>query len=158
MDPRLPHGIVVVVESEVLGTTAMSVPIRELSSEEAPAPPDIAFAVDQRDIADELERLETRYLNSHKETSDVEIDVAALADAAKKRVLIGDRTWDGIAVDCGWTREDATASEGRRGDGQKVRELLGIAKGTNTTHRTLEYDDANALVKAVGLDPVDVGL
>lgn len=156
MDYKLPPSLAIVVESDVLGSTAVSVPCYTLLDPDHPEK--VCVVVEMADVDAEIERLETRYLDSHKDSSDVSIDVSVLADAAKKRVLTGDRTWDGIAIDCGWTREDATASDGRRGDGQKVRELLGVAKGTTTTHRTLDYDDANALVKAIGLDPVDVGL
>jgi hypothetical protein len=157
MDYKLPPSLAIVVESEVLGKTAVSVPV-STDSIVNDGRVWLSFALDI--LESEVDALETRYVDSHQagNEADVNIDIDTLRKAAEYRVLQGDRTWDAIAADCGWTRADASYSEGRRGDGQKVRELLGVAQGKQSTHRVLEYDDANALVKAIGLDPVDVGL
>ena len=157
MDMKLPRSLAIVVRSEVLGTTVVSVEAHTWA--DPGASEDIMLlAVKRGDVEAAVEAEETRYLDSHREAGPVEIDRQALARAASALVLAGDRTWDSIAADCGWTREDAAYSNGRRGDGQKVRELLGVAENNEAKHRPLDYDDANALVKVIGVDPVDVGL
>lgn len=159
IEMKPPPSLAVVVESDVIGLAAVSVPVRKHNPPTEDPRQDLYFVgFDPEDVEAELEILETNYLDSHREPADVEIDVEYLAKAASDAVVMGNYTWDTLAADCGWTRQDKGYSSGRRGDGQKVRELLGITRGPNTVHRPLAYDDAQALVRAVGLDPVDVGL
>lgn len=149
MEYILPRSLAIVVESDVIGSTAVSVPAYPQDGG-AEGVQMIGFFL--TDVEAKLREEEARYRKDMKTGQhEVIIDISALRKAAEQRVLMGDRTWDMIGADCDWTREDDEYTDGRRGDGQKVRALL---EGT----RSLTYDEANALIKAIGVDPVDVGL
>lgn len=153
MSVKLAPTIPVVVESDVLGRTAFSVPTHQERGEVV-VDGRLNFYVEADDIHEAIEHRETAYLDSLEDPNEeVEIDKQTLSRAAEWRVLTGDLTWDSLAAKCGWTREDNEYTTGRRGDGQRVRALL-----SGETKRNLTYDEATALVKALELDPVDIGL
>lgn len=156
MSARIAPTIPVVVQSDVIGSTAFSVPVTEIDSED---PTVRAFTIEVAAIEDEQDRRETAYLDSHAEPVEPKpftVDAYPLAQVAKRLVDSGAETWDSIADRIGWWRAATDRPGGRRPDGERVRYLLGFTSKPKSDQ--LPHDVALDLVKGLGLDPVDVGL
>lgn len=154
---KLPPTIAVVVQSDVLGSIAFSIPAHEYRVQGDQGGKRF-LAVEVADIEDELERRETSYLDSHvaPEREVETVDNTALRAVAKRMVDSGLETWDGIAERIGWWREANDRPEGKRPDGERVRYTLGLTGKPKAD--PIPYDVAVELTEGLGLDPVDVGL
>jgi hypothetical protein len=66
-------------------------------------------------------------------------------------------TWNGLAHDMGWLRR---ASQGNRihGDGTRLKRALGIMPNRGVIQKTIGLENAEKAMRALNLDPVDVGL
>lgn len=145
---KLPKTIAVVVQSDVIGATAVSVPV--VDTLETDSGFSLLITKDAVDAA--IEEEEMKFTKPHEE--DLAIDQEELARLVSQEVVLGNRNWPQIAEDCGWTRTNRKGD--RVGDGERVRAMLGIGPAARPTPIT--YDEANALVKAIDADPVDVGV
>lgn len=74
----------------------------------------------------------------------------------REAFLRSDMSAAAVATCCGWVKP------GGRGDGTHVLRLLGVKSYSSGRYvcqrRTLSYDDAVLVTRALGLDPVEVGV
>lgn len=72
--------------------------------------------------------------------------------AAAEKAVSQWTTWDGLARDIGWARR------GRGGDGTRLKRVLGVTHGRDGVQQNISLESAEKIVRALNLDPVDVGL
>jgi hypothetical protein len=97
------------------------------------------------------------YVPRKREDSGGWVPNAPIRKAVQKAVREGD-TYGSIAQRIGWTRR---SHRGKTvGDGTRLKRRVGLARETKTNSltRTLRYDIAVRIIRAIGEDPVDYDL
>jgi len=154
-DVKLPPTIAVVVDSEVLGKTAFSVPATDLTGAAIePGPNTMLLAVDRQEIEDELDRRETRYLDSHSKPAPEErftVPSQPFQEHMIHAIDTGTDNWDTIADRLNWWRVANDRPDGKRADGQKVRYYV-------MESDAIPGDIARELAEAMSMEPHEVGL
>jgi hypothetical protein len=144
-------SIVAVVASEVLGVTAVSVPIEADYSN----PDYINFAAIPRAvIEDEMDRRETQYLDSTAKPAPEDAFVVLsqpFRDHMEVAINSGADNWDTVADRACWWRTANDRPDGRRPDGAKVRYYV-----MDSDH--IPGDIAVELAAAMDMDPHEAGL
>lgn len=158
MEYKTPPSLAIVVESDVIGKTAVSVPCQEQGSY-GQDEDQIFVAFSLKDVDEAIERLETQYLDSQDaekaKTNPWAIDIDELRRAAARKMQ-GGENWDTIAARIGWVRAAAKSKDGFKPDGERVKHLLGLRP--DRPDPAINYEDGLDLCKGLDLDPVDVGL
>lgn len=151
-DVRLARSIPVIVDSPIIGKTAFSVPLEDVSD----TGQEYVIRIPKAAIEDEIEHREEAMLESKPREGIHRGDVAVgrLAAIAREKVEDGELTWYEIAARCGWF---ARASGGRQQpDTQRVQRVLGLKPG-HEEKRFIRADVADALAAALNVDPVEAG-
>jgi len=158
MEIQPPRTLAFVVESDVLGKTAISVPCHEVKVHGLDSEEEILLSANRVEIEDEIDRRETEYLDAHEaKVNPWQLDRDELRRQVQKRIDRGD-TYGTIAAEIGWTRADNKNKSGFRPDGARVKRCIGMRTDAHHPNAALQLEDAEALCRVLGLDPVDVGL
>lgn len=149
---RLPKTIAVTVESDTLGTIAVSVPVEWSAPERGSENAYASARWDPRELDAAIEERESRPSPQMIRRGPGSIDAAPLRDAAIEAVVQGEETWSALAFRAGYTREKGgnVAADIRR-----FKRDLGVTP--SDPHKTLTASTARRLAAGLNLDPVDLG-